>query len=191
MSAGSSGETARRPASADDRRRLFFALWPDEAVRLAILHATRKLARQSGGRPITPDKVHVTLVFLGGIAARRVGEIERIASEVAGRPFEVEFDRLEYWQRARVLCLVPSNTPPALVELVKDLNSRLEAAGFEIERRPFRAHLTVARKVARPVDCACPRLVYPACDFVLVESRTVSAGSQYQVVGRWPLVAAS
>jgi len=157
---------------------------------MAIVHGTRKLARQSGGRPTAPDKVHVTLVFLGGIDAHRIGEIERIASDVAGRPFEIVFDRLEYWQRARVLCLAPSSPPPALVELVKDLTSRLEAAGFELERRPFRAHLTVARKVSRPLDSDSPRLVFPACDFVLVESRTLSAGSQYEVLGRWPLAAA-
>jgi len=55
-------------------RRLFFALWPDEATREQLAHITRKAVRGSGGRPIPVENLHSTLVFLGSvpeIASRR------------------------------------------------------------------------------------------------------------------------
>ena len=51
--------------------RLFFALWPDDAVRDQALEAARelKVEMQPGGHLSKREMLHVTLAFLGKMAA--------------------------------------------------------------------------------------------------------------------------
>ncbi|HVS77409.1 MAG TPA: 2'-5' RNA ligase family protein, partial [Steroidobacteraceae bacterium] len=104
------------PAEAAPReptRRLFFALWPDEAMRQAMIQAIRKAARASGGRPVDPGNLHVTLAFLGSVPQRRLPELAEAARVAAGGadcgkdPLELAFDHLEYWRAAQLLCVLP------------------------------------------------------------------------------------
>lgn len=168
--------------------RLFFALWPDPAL-LGCLHARiPQLLRDVRGKPQRPDQWHLTLVFLGGVAAERVRQAEEAASAVRGSPFEIRFDLAEHWRRPEVLCLSAADTPVALAALVEDLRHELAARGFVTETREFRPHLTLARKVRRaPRRAEVEPLVWPAQEFVLVESVTDPAGSRYTVRRRWPL----
>src|SRR5690606_7943609 len=46
-------------------RRIFFALWPDDATRGAIERACRQAVRRSGGRPTAKRNLHLTVAFLG------------------------------------------------------------------------------------------------------------------------------
>ena len=42
--------------------RLFFALWPDDAVRAELARWSRELHALCGGRITPPEKLHVTLL---------------------------------------------------------------------------------------------------------------------------------
>ena len=65
---------------------------------------------------------------------------------------------------------------------------RLETIGFARERRPFRPHVTLARKVTSPGEMALRGTVeWRADGFVLVRSVTDPSGAQYAVIRRWPL----
>ena len=168
--------------------RLFFALWPDAAVQAVLAERLPPLAAAVRGRPQRPDQWHLTLEFLGSVPADRVPAVEQAAAAVEGRRFGICFDQVEYWRRARVLCLSASSVPEPLSGLVADLRSALSARGFDSERREFRPHLTLARKASpaarkRPIE----PLEWPASEFVLVESDTGPAGSRYTVRRRWPL----
>src|SRR5205807_403857 len=74
------------PETREPTRRLFFALWPDAGQRAALVHATRKAVRSSGGRPVPEESLHVTLAFLGSVPERRVAELQAIARRVAEAP---------------------------------------------------------------------------------------------------------
>ena len=54
----------------ESAQRLFFALWPDPAVRAALAGVTARLPLPRG-RLTPPQNLHVTLVFLGAAAAVR------------------------------------------------------------------------------------------------------------------------
>ncbi|HSQ70673.1 MAG TPA: RNA 2',3'-cyclic phosphodiesterase [Steroidobacteraceae bacterium] len=169
--------------------RLFFALWPDAALQAVLVERLPTLAAAVRGRPQRPDQWHLTLEFLGGVPADRVPAVEQAAAAVEGRCFEICFDQVEYWRRAQVLCLAASTVPASLTDLVLELRSALAARGFEPERREFRPHLTLARKVLRaPRKRPIGPLMWPASEFVLVESATGPDGSRYTVRRRWPLV---
>jgi 2'-5' RNA ligase len=180
-------EGDREPA-----RRLFFALWPSEAMRDALVHATRKAVRSSGGRPVPGESLHLTLAFLGPVAERRVAELTPLAREVAAvasaETIDLLFDRLEHWRAAQLLCALPAAPPMSVGALAQRLKERLSAGGFALDLKPFRPHVTVARKVPRPPrTLAMHPLLWTFTGFALIESRTEPSGALYSVVESYPL----
>jgi RNA 2',3'-cyclic 3'-phosphodiesterase len=176
------------PDRAVKTHRLFFALWPGEPMRSALAGRVGSLVPPGLGRPQRPDQVHLTLEFLGAVPAARLQAARDAAAAVRSEPFELVLDAVEYWRRPRVLCLVAREIPPALAQLVHSLRVELASRGFEPERRPYRAHLTLARKVGQtPGLTAVEPLRWPATEFALVESVTERAGSNYQPLQAWPL----
>lgn len=171
---------AEQPA----RRRVFFALWPDETTRRALVRATRSAARRCGGRPTPPANLHVTLAFLGPLTAPLLASVRRVPP-LASPGFELVFDQLGYWRGSQALWISPSRVPEALIELEATLWDRLEAAGFERERRPYRPHVTVARK-ARPVAEALSAVCWRVSELALVESRPGARHPRYEVLDVWP-----
>ena len=206
---GPEGPITETAASREPTRRLFFALWPDEAMRQAMAQATRDAARASGGRPVPAHNLHVTLAFLGSVPERRLGALAEAASAsallppefasassagslqsaVGGRAdfpggcLELTFDRLEYWGAAQLLCALPAEPPPAVVGLARRLQDQLAARGFAPDLKPFRPHVTVVRKVSRPGRSEAMRPVaWRFAELALVASRTLPDGALYSVV---------
>jgi RNA 2',3'-cyclic 3'-phosphodiesterase len=148
----------------------------------------RALQPAGVGRPQRPDQWHVTLEFLGPVPASRVAAAREAAAQVRAAPCEIRFDAVEYWRRPEVLCLVARALPPPLADLVQQLRAALATRGFEPESRPFRAHLTLARKVSHPVTpVQFEPLPWPTAEFALVESVTDRSGSVYTPLAAWPL----
>ena len=169
-------------------RRLFFALWPDPPTREGFAAVVGQLAGLAGGRPQRPDQLHVTLAFLGSVPESRLSDVLEAGRQSSGRPFEIVFDAVDHWPRPRVLCLTARRAPDELIGLVASLNLALAARGFATEERPFRAHLTLARKVPRrPPETAIEPLLWRATELSLVESITDPAGARYEPLTHWPL----
>ena len=183
------GPTLPPDASRPERQhRLFFALWPPDELRSALAPRIRALQPAGVGRPQRPDQWHVTLEFLGSVPASRVAAVRDAAAQVRGGPCEIAFDAVEFWRRPEVLTLVARVLPPPLDDLVTQLRAALAARGFEPESRPFRAHMTLARKVTHPVTpVVFEPLHWPATDFALVESITDRSGSVYTPLASWNL----
>ena len=168
--------------------RLFFALWPSDAVRSSLAPRIRALQPHGVGRRQRPDQWHLTLEFLGPLPAARMADARTAADAVRGTACELRLDAVEYWRRPEVLCLVARETPPLLTDLVRQLRDALALRGFQPESRPFRAHLTLARKVQHPVTVGpFEPLPWPVEAFALVESVTDRAGSVYTPLVTWPL----
>ena len=172
--------------------RLFFALWPGEDVRDQLRHSTRKAVRASGGRPVDVRNLHVTLAFLGSVPCADRERVEAAAGEVVLESFVVPLTELKYWPRTRVLVLAPTGASEPLSALHSTLWDRLEAIGFAREHRPFRPHVTLARKVASPGPLVLRAPIeWRVETFALVRSVTDPAGARYQVLREWSLSAAS
>ena len=176
-----------------DTLRLFFALWPDEETRARLVQHTRKITSSSGGRRVPAENLHITLAFLGSIAAHRLECVLDAAGGIATEEFSVTLDRVGHWPRPQILWFGPEHAPPAMAALAEALWSALERCHVERERRPFSAHLTLARKVRRvPVAADAVRPVpWVVRDFALVESVTHAQGARYLVRQSWRLSVAS
>ncbi|HXY95494.1 MAG TPA: RNA 2',3'-cyclic phosphodiesterase [Steroidobacteraceae bacterium] len=180
-------------------RRLFFALWPDETQRAALVHAAARIVRHCGGRPVPGENLHITLAFLGSVPEPRVEELSAIGRRAAATfpaealPIAVSLETLEHWARAQVLAVLeraeePRAAAAGAAALAQILSAGTLAAGFSPDLKPFRVHVTVARKVARPPRSRDMRRVEWSFDeFALIESRTLEEGPVYSVVESYVL----
>ena len=162
------------------RKRLFFALWPEEKLRTRIVRATRAEVRGTGGKATPPENLHMTLHFLGPTPDELIAPlIERVAAFPLD-PFELTLDQYGYWQRARTLWLGLRETPPVLAELARDLSRISHELGLPRQRRAFIPHITLARKVNRltPKDPP-PPMQWSVNEFALVESVLGGRHSRY------------
>jgi 2'-5' RNA ligase len=176
--------------------RLFFALWPDPGMQRALADAAEPAIRQisdsdAGVRPVPAANFHLTLVFLGSVPRSRLQAVEDAAwsCERSAQRVQLVLDGIEYWRRPQVLCATASETPAAAARLVDSLGAALTAGGFAPDLKlPYRAHVTLARKVRRAarVPPIAPR-TWTFDSFALVESRTRPEGSDYTVVASYPL----
>ncbi len=174
-------------------RRLFFALWPDDATRARLAEAVREFVPADVGRPQRPDQWHVTLEFLGDVPEPRLQGVLDSAATAAREAFacELEFDRLQHWKRPQVLCLAASLTPGPLAALVSSLRAELRMRRFAPELRPFSPHVTLARRILRAPpsadgDLPVRPLHWPVGAFALVQSLTGPEGARYIEVACWP-----
>lgn len=169
--------------------RLFYAVWPDETLRSRLGEVIASLKKSATGKWVRPENLHLTLVFLGDVEATRWPDLGRIAADAVATGFTVVFDRVEFWPWNGIICLGSSETPEALKNLARSLTGRLGEAGFAIESRPYRAHVTLARKgraTKTRLDLPEP-ITWPAQSFCLVESRREPEGSVYLPWETWAL----
>jgi RNA 2',3'-cyclic 3'-phosphodiesterase len=169
-------------------RRLFFALWPADDLRMRIETETGSLVERAGGRRTPARNLHVTVLFLGDVPAVRSEAVLAAAAETSGDAFQISFDQIETWPGSNVLCLTCRRPPSALAGLAEELRTRLAARTFEFRKQVFRPHITLARDLPRMRSTeSIPPLHWPVGDFVLVESNMTRSGSRYSVVRSWPL----
>jgi 2'-5' RNA ligase len=166
------------------RRRLFLALWPTPELREQLASRIGGWLGDQAPRAQRPDQWHTTLVFIGWVDAARVSLIDELAEGISCAPFVLSFDTLDHWRKPRVACLTASVIPAPLLSLVAGLEAALDAAGIDFDRRPYRPHLTLARKVVRLEHTGpIPTLAWAVHDFTLVESISTRAGSRYEPLG--------
>lgn len=124
---------------------------PDELkLGLAQLEAQLKMSKQPWVKWVDPYSIHLTLKFLGSIAADRISEITRAMEEaIQGiSPFHLEVKDLGVFpslRRVQVAWVGISGKVDKLSQLQQHLESNLARLGFAPESRPFTPHLTLAR----------------------------------------------
>lgn len=166
--------------------RLFFALQPDPAARTALAALAAQIARGCGGRAVPAAKIHLTLAFLGDVDPAGMERACATARAVSGDAFRMAIDRVGSFARPEVAWAAPGIVPPELTRLHDVLASRLREAGFALEARSYAPHITIARRIARPVTAAEPMAVaWDAREFVLVESDLATGA--YRDLARWTL----
>jgi RNA 2',3'-cyclic 3'-phosphodiesterase len=173
-------------------RRLFFASWPTDELRVDLGQVLPKIEWASGGRRVSVANYHLTLAFLGDVPATRVDAVREAVCRVRSPAFDLHLDRIEYWSKPQVLCLAASAPPDAARTLVQGLWRVLDRAGFKADVRPFKAHLTLARKVERPpANRAIDPITWRVDRLALVESIGTPEGPVYTPLVFWPLTSSS
>jgi len=131
--------------------RTFVAVPVDEPVRRAVAQWQARLSEASEGiKWVEPHNLHVTLAFLGDLDLEAVERaIAAVGRGCAGHhAFSLGFDGFGVfpgWRAPRVLWVGAAEGAERLVALAESVAQALREAGFVLEDRPYRPHLTVGR----------------------------------------------
>jgi 2'-5' RNA ligase len=169
--------------------RIFFALWPDEEVRRKIVELLPHFDLDpTQSRFLKSSNIHMTLHFIGNSSHEQIECLRRQAKAVAGNAFVVDLDCQGYFSKPKVLWIGCNHAPRALPDLQARLGQQLSSCGFIPERRPFNPHVTIARKLPlAPQQIEFEPISWKVDRFVLVESKSIPGGVQYQVIEEYPL----
>jgi RNA 2',3'-cyclic 3'-phosphodiesterase len=171
------------PADPTAPMRLFVALWPDPVTRAAIAQWQQAWDLPPRAAPVKPDRLHLTLHFLGNVPAGRMGEITA-GLRSPFEPFELDFGHGGVWPNG-IAALEPIETPPQLERLHARLRDAVLALGLAADARPFRPHITLSRRArgARPPEQQARFLWQVDQGYVL--ACAPGGGAGYEIVRRF------
>jgi RNA 2',3'-cyclic 3'-phosphodiesterase len=183
---------ASASSSGPDHLRLFVALELPQPARAALVAFRDAAADPSVWRPVAAEALHLTLAFLGRRPATDVAVVEPILRAAAGSAPRLAFAGAVLLppRRARVLCGALEDPDGTLAELQARVSDGLAAAGVYVpEKRPFRAHATVARlrpraRAPRAVGAAPEPLEFHGEALTLFVSRLHPHGARYEPLVR-------
>ncbi len=133
--------------------RIFFAIELPSAVKTQVgnlISNLKKKAKTKAIRWAKPENLHITLQFLPEV---RANDIERLIKEVRSKlenfsvSTRVDLENLQIFPnpfRPRVIVLTVTQQS-FLAELSALIGRGIVNAAYEIENRPFKAHLTLGR----------------------------------------------
>lgn len=124
--------------------RLFLGLWPAPEVRDAIAAHADRWDWPAAARRTRPERLHATLHFLGPVSASRLPQLQR-ALDLPWPGCELQLDQAQVWPGG-IAVLEATDVPPPLARLHSQLAQRLELLEIVVDARPYRPHVTLARK---------------------------------------------
>ena len=133
--------------------RAFIAIDLPQNLKTELAQTGKRLARQlpdGSVRWVKPERMHLTLRFLGDTAVTQLPAIATQLDELAAHhtPFNLHLDKLGCFpnrKRPRVIWAGMAGNTNALLAFKQDLDERLASLGWEEEGRPYQAHLTLGR----------------------------------------------
>lgn len=184
-------------------KRIFIAIDISEAARKAAVEHIERLRASFGDLRVgweRPEKLHLTLKFLGDVGEKKLGELKeslgRIAS--AGHPFSARLEGCGVFppSGAGRSLWIGFSDEGELGTLAREIDAACAVLGYPVERRSFKPHLTIAR-IREPhgsgdLAAAHRRTQFPPFEMavreiVLFESKLRPGGSVYGRVARLPL----
>ena len=123
--------------------RLFLAIWPNRTACQRLADVINGSRWPSETVLVRPENWHVTLHFIGNVPSTRLAEIVP-QLEVPFDPFFITLKRRVSWDHLTVL--EPDSITAPLASLHEQLAAALHKLHLPVESRPFRPHLTLARR---------------------------------------------
>ena len=126
---------------------MFIGLLPNDDVRDAIAEHQRRWYWNAGSLPTRPERLHLTLHFLGEINATREHALRSALAGEDVAPFELALRTPECW--AGGITVLRPDDNAMLQDLHARLAARLSRVGIAPMRGSFAPHVTLARGARR------------------------------------------
>lgn len=175
--------------------RLFFALFPDPDTAGQIAELAAQLRGRHGltGRPLSPERFHITLTHLGdyeGLPADLVAKARQAGDRVTAPAFRPHFDRAGSFSgrsgnRPFVLQSSESETPVTAFQRI--LAQAMMGTGLGRKAGPYSPHVTLLYDDAMIATHPVEPVAWTAGEFVLVHS--LLGQTKHVILDRWPLEA--
>jgi RNA 2',3'-cyclic 3'-phosphodiesterase len=176
------------PYASSDRARLFLAVTPDAdtAVRIHKLAGVLKRAHQFSGRLIEPERLHVSLFFLGGLPEQDIRAACAAAAEVRMAPFEVLFDRTASFRGKRDIrpfVLVGDHGLHRLTSFRRTLGGAMLRRGLRrVAKTNFTPHVTLLYDARGVEEYPIEPISWTVKEVMLIRSLRC-----HDYLARWPL----
>lgn len=167
--------------------RAFIALELPEEFESDLVILSRQLGAGVQGRFVPRENLHLTLAFLGEIdgtsqLTRAITAIETAAKPFA--PISLHPEKLGTFGKPADASLWLGVSPtPALMHLASSVRNQLTAAGIAFDAKPFKPHITLARRARLPKG-ELPNLAFPssahATCVTLFKSELSPQGASYK-----------
>ncbi len=154
--------------------RLFVAINLPDDVKRELWYLSQHLEHQAQQARIVPlENYHLTLLFIG--ETKRIAEARDAlyCVRLPDEPIEFSLEGIGHFKQARAhTWWVGVTANKALETLAGELGAAYRNAGFSIESRPFKPHITLARKVitSRPLELMAPPFTLKAERLSLMRS---------------------
>jgi 2'-5' RNA ligase len=137
-----------------------------------------------------PEGWHITLQFLGNCNEQQYEFLVRALRFVPMRPFQIEVDGLDTFERAGVL-FAGVRLDENLAALQHQIVRKTTTCGFASDDRPYHPHITLARtprgaRISPQQIMRSNSSTYRAENFCLYESVSGGNGPQYLVKAQFP-----
>jgi 2'-5' RNA ligase len=143
-----------------------------------------------------PEKLHITLKFLGDIEVEKISEIVEVVEKVAKRfsKFKLKITESGIFptvKKPRILWFGLFDEKGSLKKINDGLESELERIGFAKDKRNFKPHLTIVRLrepqksgelVKKHLENKFEPVEFEVSEIVIYESKLQSTGSIYILV---------
>jgi len=174
--------------SSPNKKRLFFALWPDDKVVQKIKQHAIKHFVNCQGRIVDKNNWHITLAYFGTADENTQACLEEQAEKIQSQPFELDLKSLGFWKKPKAAWLAPQIIPVTLKQLAFDIQQNLISCAYEPEKRDYQPHVTLVKKAQQtPLTNEIQPIHWHVDEFCLVESKTFPTGVEYQIIKRWDL----
>lgn len=176
-------------------KRLFIAINLPQEIKEILFNLVLKLQKANKNKPIkwvTKDNFHLTLHFLGSVSEEKINEINQALEQIISG-----FPVLNFQLSDAINAFPDLNNPRVIflkmkelnngktIKLQKEIGEALEGLGFEIDKRPFRLHLTLGR-VKFKTSLQIPNFIIQSSEFKipsvdLMASTLTSEGPIYKI----------
>jgi len=135
----------------EQRPHYFFAVrFPDETKQIMKAHIEKIKDALPFSRWVHHQDLHITLAFLGAAAPENIAAAENNVKEVLrdAKALTLKINKLGIFGQEESPRVFWADTEESLElkAIRKKVFSACEKAGFQLETRPFRPHITLARK---------------------------------------------
>ena len=166
---------------------------PAEVLKQLRSIQERLKALHDGTRWVNPERIHLTLRFLGDVERERMDAVIQAVQNGCGafEPFTLtvaEPGAFPDFKRPRVFWIGVSDPDQNLQQCQKSIERELERIGFPGEKRAFSPHLTLGRvknsrgvaKVSQELEHMHPAPVsFSAREVVVMQSKLTPSGAVY------------
>jgi 2'-5' RNA ligase len=185
-------------------KRIFVAVDISDEARRRVSEYSNALRREFPNLRVgweKPEKLHLTLKFLGETGENQlkdlVGIVEKTALKIS--KFRLQISETGVFpspRNARILWLGVKDEKGSLREISEILESECEKLGFAKEKRNFKSHLTIGRlrepqksnEIAQKhLQNGFEPVEFEVSEIVIYESKLQPAGSVYSAVSKYKL----